>query len=152
MIHGLRKDLINYKGINKHLDDAIDFLTKEDLNKLEVGANKIDDYIVISKLCYQGKAKEDVKPEEHKHHLDLQMVLKGRELFYYDYLRDEDLNCVAVPYNEIKDVIKFDRDLRFELLSDSSNFTLFLPHDVHQPGVKIDDEEIVKLVIKVLID
>jgi YhcH/YjgK/YiaL family protein len=153
MINGLLTTLKDYKGMHQGLDVAIDYLLSHDLNALPVGKTIVDDAldITINKLVYVGKEMGNAFPEEHAHHLDMQIVLKGHEIAYFDYLKEEYYSHIHTPYNEEKDVIKFDVDLRHMVIMDQENFTLFTPSDVHLPSIKIDDNEITKLVIKVRI-
>ncbi len=151
MINGHISKLKEYKGLNAHLDEAIDYLTSNDLEVLPVGLTKIGDYITITKLVYVGKNPGEAFPEEHREHLDMQIVLKNKEACYYDYLEEIDQTAVKTPYNPDKDVIKFDYPLRHHLIMDTNNFTLFTPDDVHLPSQRLNDDEIVKLVIKVKI-
>jgi biofilm protein TabA len=149
MLNGHISTLKNYKGLNKGLDEAIDYLLSHDLEALPVGKTAVGDLITITKLVYVGKNPGEAFPEEHREHLDLQILLKNQEACYFDYLEEIDVEKVHTPYNPEKDVIKFDVPLRNRVIMDTNNFTLFFPDDVHLPSQKINDEEIVKLVIKV---
>lgn len=151
MINGDIKYLSDYKGLNKDLAVAIDYLLNNDLEKLPVGLTTVNDKITVTKLVYIGKNEDEAFPEEHKHHLDMQIVLHGREKCYFDYLVDDDFNHIYKEYNEEKDVIKFDKKLRHYVIMDNRNFTMFYPSDVHKPSIKIDDNQITKLVIKILL-
>ncbi len=74
----------------------------------------------------------------------MQILLKGKELCFFEEKKDIEYE-VHTEYNEVKDVIKYKASLSNSFILNTDNF------DIHQPSVKIDDEEIVKLVIKVRI-
>src|SRR5574344_1091257 len=151
MINGLLSTIKDYKGLNKGLDKVIDYINENDLSKLPIGKTVVDEDITITRLEYLGKEKGVSFPEEHRKHLDLQILLSGQEICYFDYLNDEFENHIKAPYNEEKDVIKYDVPLANKLFFNNENFTLFTPSDVHLPSQKIDDNLIIKLVIKILI-
>ena len=149
MLNGHISKLRDYKGINKGLDDAIEFLLTNDLNALPIGKTVVNELTTITKLVYVGKNPGESFPEEHRDHLDLQILLKNKEACYFDYLEEIDQTKIKTPYNEEKDVIKFDVPLRNRIIMDINNFTLFFPDDVHLPSQRINDDEIIKLVVKV---
>lgn len=151
MINGHISTLKNYKGMNAGLDEAIDFLLSNDLDALPVGLTKVGDLVTITKLVYVGKNPSEAFPEEHREHLDMQIVLRNKEACYFDYMEVIDTTLVKSQYNPEKDVIKYDVPLRHKVIMDVNNFTLFTPDDVHKPGLKLNDEEIIKLVIKIKI-
>lgn len=148
MIVGSLKILKNYKGLNKALDKVIDLVLAKDYDNLQDGLNVIDEDITITKLVYVGKEKEKAIPEEHWHHLDMQILLKGKERCFFEEKLDKEYE-VHTEFNEAKDVVKYNVDLANSFVLNEDNFVIYYPGDLHQPSVKINDEEIVKLVIKV---
>ena len=148
MIVGSLKILNNYKGLNKALDKVIDLVLAKDYDNLQDGLNVIDEDITITKLVYVGKEKEKAIPEEHWHHLDMQVLLKGKERCFFEEKLDKEYE-VHTEFNEAKDVVKYNVDLANSFVLNEDNFVIYYPGDLHQPSVKINDEEIVKLVIKV---
>ena len=148
MIVGSLKILNNYKGLNKALDKVIDLVLAKDYDNLQDGLNVIDEDITITKLVYVGKEKEKAIPEEHWHHLDMQVLLKGKERCFFEEKLDKEYE-VHTEFNEAKDVVKYNVDLANSFVLNEDNFVIYYPGDLHQPSVKINDEEIIKLVIKV---
>jgi len=151
MITGYRSELVKYKGLNVGLDQAIDFLTSNNLEELPVGLTTVNDLVTITKLVYVGKDEVNCIPEQHKEHLDMQILLKNKEYCNYDYLEEIDETKIHTPYNDVKDVVKYSVPLRNKIIMDTNNFVLFTPDDIHQPSIKMNDEEIIKLVVKVKI-
>ncbi|MGM9857846.1 MAG: YhcH/YjgK/YiaL family protein [Bacilli bacterium] len=150
MIVGSLKILNNYKGLSKALDKAIEIVLTKKFDSLVDGLNVIDEDITITKLTYVGKEKDKAIPEEHFEHLDMQVLLKGNELCFFEEKKDKEY-VVHTEYNKAKDVIKYNALLSNSFVLNTENFVIYYPNDIHQPSVKIDDEEIVKLVIKVKI-
>ena len=150
MILGSLKILKNYKGLSKGLDKVIDIVLSKKFDELQDGLNVIDEDITITKLTYIGKEKDKAIPEEHFNHLDMQILLKGKELCFFEEKKDIEYE-IHTEYNEVKDVIKYKASLSNSFILNTDNFVIYYPNDIHQPSVKIDDEEIVKLVIKVRI-
>lgn len=148
MIIGKIQDLGTYKGLSKQIDDAIDYVLNTDLLALEVGKYVINDYITVNRQRYIGKAFDDCAPENHENFLDLQIVVKGKEGFGYAHIDNNTLE-VSTPYNPIKDVTKYNvkEECIYEM-SDGS-FALVFKEDIHRPGIKIDDNYIEKVVIKI---
>ena len=150
MIVGSLKILKNYNGISKALDKAIDIVLTKKFDSLVDGLNVIDEDITITQLTYVGKEKEKAIPEEHFSHLDMQILLKGQELCFFEDKKEKEYE-IHTEYNEAKDVIKYNTSLSNSFILNTENFVIYYPNDIHQPSVKIDDEEIIKLVIKVKI-
>lgn len=150
MLLGSLKILKNYRGLSKGLDKVIDIVLSKKFDQLQDGLNVIDEDITITKLTYTGKEKDKAIPEEHFNHLDMQILLKGKELCFFEEKKDIEYE-VHTEYNEAKDVIKYKASLSNSFILNTDNFVIYYPNDIHQPSVKIDDEEIVKLVIKVRI-
>ena len=88
--------------------------------------------------------------ETHRVYADIQCVFAGRERIYY--APAEELRA-KIPYNEAKDIEKFDADCvkhAVPMVISAGNFCVFLPQDGHQPGCMVDQpESVLKVVIKV---
>ena len=146
MIIGKIKDLKTYKGISKNIDTAIEYVEKTDLLSLPVGKYVIDDDVIVNRQQYIGKDVMDA--ENHENYLDLQIVLKGKEGFGYAHLSNPTLE-VKIPYDNQKDVTKYNVvDECMYTMSDGS-FALVFKEDIHRPGLKIDENLIEKIVIKI---
>ncbi len=146
MIIGKLKDLPRYKGISKEIDEAIEYVEKTCLYSLEVGKYVISENVTVNRQRYIGKESADA--ENHDKYLDLQIVVKGKEGFGYADLSNSSVT-IKDPYNEVKDVTKYYvKDECMYEMSDGS-FALVFKEDIHRPGLKIDDEMIEKVVIKI---
>ncbi|MBQ6819767.1 MAG: YhcH/YjgK/YiaL family protein [Clostridium sp.] len=149
MIVGKINDLIRYKGLNKNLDTAIDFIVNTDLNTLVDGRNEVDgDNVFINKFIYTGNEEGDGFFEGHKDYLDIHMVLSGCEKLGYADISE--LTAVT-EYDKNTDFTKFEGNIKNYIKLEPLDFALTFPEDIHMPKIKINDEKIEKLVCKVLL-
>ena len=148
MIIGKIKDLKTYKGIHKAIDEAIEYVEKTDLLALEVGKYIVSDNVTVNRQQYIGKDHMDA--ENHERYLDLQIVVKGKEGFGYADISNPTLKEKTV-YNDIKDVTKYDVEDEFIYTLNDGSFALVFKEDIHRPGLKVDDNLIEKVVIKIKI-
>ncbi len=151
MIVGKLKDLGRYKGINKNIDTAIDYVLNNDLLALPKGKTEVDGKnVYINRDTYIAKPLEECFFENHEHYLDLQIVLKGKEIFGYTDISNPTLQ-VTTPYNEDKDVTKYSASntVFFTL---EEGFALVFNEDIHLAKCKANDEIVEKAVIKIKID
>ena len=148
MIIGKLKDLKRYLGISKEIDDTINYTLSTDLLALENGRYGLNDYLVVNRQQYIGKI--DPFAETHKKYLDLQIVLKGNEKMGYADISNPTVQ-VMEEYNSEIDLAKYYvTDECFYHMSESS-FALIFPEDIHRPGMKVDEDMIEKVVIKIKI-
>ena len=153
MIIGKLSDLYRYKGISKNIDTAIDYVLNNDILALPKGKTIIDgDNVFLNRDTYIAKDLEDCFFENHEKYIDLQIVLKGKELFAYTHITNDTLR-IKDEYNQEKDVRKFENDpkgaLFFEL---EDGFALVYTEDVHLAKCKANNELVEKAVIKIKID
>jgi biofilm protein TabA len=98
---------------------------------------------------YVTKKAESVKFEAHRKYIDLQYVTEGEEMMGVSgfgnatetetYMAENDIAFYTVPKAEYH-------------TATPDVFFVFLPEDVHQPGVKVNDpREVRKVVFKILI-
>lgn len=151
MIVGKLKDLGRYKGIAKNIDTAIDFLANNDVLAMAPGKYAIDgDNVYMNRDSYIAKPLEDCFYENHDVYMDLQVVLKGKEIFAYTDITNPTLK-VTTPYNNEKDVTKYSCDggVFFTL---EEGYALVYPEDIHLAKCKADDNIVEKAVIKIKIE
>lgn len=151
MIVGKLKYLYRYKGIAKNIDTAIDYVLNNDLLSLAPGKYLIDgNNVILNRDTYVAKPLEDCFFENHENYMDLQIVLKGKEVFAYTDISNPTLK-VTTPYNDVKDVTKYSCEggVFFTL---EEGFALVYTEDVHLAKCKADDEIVEKAVIKIKIE
>jgi YhcH/YjgK/YiaL family protein len=150
IIIGKIKYLHTYKGLSKEIDEAINYVLNTDLLALETGKYVINENITVNRQRYIGKEFEIAAPENHQKFLDLQIVVKGKEGFGYAHVSNPTLR-ITDEYNAEKDLTKYIvKDECIYEMSEGS-FAIVYPEDIHRPGIKIDDNYIEKVVIKIRI-
>ena len=148
MIIGKLKDLEKYIGLSSDIDFAIKYVLNTDLINLKEGKHILNDNVFVSRQSYFGK--ENASAESHKKYIDLQIVVKGVEkIGYADILNDTVV--VKTPYDCENDIAFYDViDETIYEMTDSS-FAVIFPEDIHRPGVKVNEEMIEKVVVKIKI-
>lgn len=150
MIVGKLKNLYRYKGISKNIDAAIDYLLNNDVLGMKPGKYIVDDgNVIINRDSYIANPIEKCFFENHEVYMDLQVVLKGKEVFGYTDISNKTLTK-TVEYNVEKDVTKYTcEDGVFITLEEG--FALVYPEDVHLAKCMANDEIVEKAVIKIKI-
>ena len=153
MIIGKLSDLYRYKGISHNIDTAIDYVLNNDILALPKGKTIIDgDNVYLNRDTYVAKELEDCFFENHERYIDLQIVLKGKEVFGYTHITNDSLEVIK-DYDEVKDVRKFSNNPKDALFFELSNgFALVYTEDVHLAKCKANDELVEKAVIKIKIE
>ena len=151
MIVGKLVDLYRYKGISKNIDTAINYIETHDLLALPKGKTIVDgDNVFINRDTYIAKPLEECFYENHEKYMDLQIVLKGQELFAYTHISNPTLKVTA-PYNSEKDVAKYSCEggVFFVL---EEGFALVFTEDIHLAKCKANDDIVEKVVMKIKIE
>jgi YhcH/YjgK/YiaL family protein len=144
----------SYRALGERFAAGFDYLRTTDLASLPDGRYDIRgrDLVAIVQT-YQTKPIDDGRWESHRHHADIQFIIRGRERMGVAPLSPE--LQLEPPYDA-------EKDLEFYAAPSSAgqlitvtegNFAVFLPHDVHMPNLLIDaPAEVKKVVIKVQLD
>lgn len=108
--------------------------------------NVIEGLKVVTQT-YRTKQACEKKYEGHRHCIDIQFMVRGRETIYW---ADSDGLSVCVPYSEERDHMSFDNtDNHSPLHLVAGTFAAFLPGDAHKTQCTWGDvEDAVKLIIK----
>jgi len=146
MIIDTLDNLASYEAMNPYFKDVVDFLKKNDLNKLEPGKYQIkggDLYVNITSA--KGRTPDAAVLETHRKMIDIQIPLDGPETFGYTPL----CRLPEVEYNAEKDITKYG-DLMAESFVDCQPgmFAIFFPQDGHAPCISMAPE-IKKAIFKV---
>ena len=146
MIIGKLKDLNRYIGLSKEIDEAISYVLNTDLLALEIGRYELNENVIVNRQQYYGKI--DTFAESHKDFIDLQIVVKGKEKMGYADISNNTIK-VMEDYNPDIDLAKYyvSDECFYEMSEDS--FALIFPEDIHRPGMKVNDEMIEKVVVKI---
>lgn len=149
MIIGKVKDLPRYKGLNEHLDKAINFIVNHDLLSLPLGKTVInEDKVFINRFDYYPVEIDSCLIEAHEQYLDIHLVLQGCE--YLGYADISDLIPVG-HYDSNSDFIEYMGDLAIKHPCYAESFVITFPEDAHMPKIKMDNQLVKKAVCKVKI-
>mgnify|MGYP002519627880 CR=1 FL=1 len=125
---------------------GISYVLNTDLLSLELGRYVLSDDVIVNRQQYYGK----VEPfaESHKDYIDLQIVLVGKEKMGYADISNPSVR-VMEDYNPKTDLAKFyvNDEAVYEMSGES--FALIFPEDIHRPGMKVNEELIEKVVLKI---
>lgn len=136
-----------YACLGNRIAKAIAYIKTTDFSTMEIGKYAIDGTDVFAIVSeYQSKPEAECKPETHKNYIDIQMVISGSENIGYAPLINQ---TPSIEYNPDKDVMFFSETCD-KIKLEPGLFSLFFPHDIHQPSIMIDKSENVrKVVVKI---
>ncbi len=145
-----REFAIQYSQNPQRWEKAFQFLSEQDLMKLELGRHELegaDLYVNVDE--YISRNEEDVLFEAHKKYADIQVLVSGKERIGVLPL---DSTTVAVPYDGEKDILFLTAEAENYRIAEPDRFFLFFPGDAHRPTVKNTENILVrKVVVKVRI-
>ena len=140
----------NYTALHPLFPVAFGYLRSFDPNtpegKYEIDGDRL--YAIVQR--YETAPDEAKSWEAHRVYADIQYMVSGRERMIHAPV--EELRTGA-PYNEAKDVRKFDDEVvknATSVIVFPGSFCVFLPQDGHKPGCMVGrPEPVVKVVLKV---
>lgn len=145
--------IAEYACMGSRLKKAVDFITKTDLNTLELGKKPIEgDDIFALVSSYETKKPSEILFEAHRQYIDIQILLQGNENIYWLPL---DNLTVTEEYSAEKDALLFTREGGSPLHMQQDMFCILFPQDAHRPGCSPNAEEptqVKKIVVKVKVE
>ncbi len=146
MIIDKLENLKNYESVNPLFSKVVEFLQKNDLNKLEIGKHEIvGKDLFVNITMTKGRTPDEAVIETHDKMIDIQIPLSDAETFGYTQ-RDQ---LPKAEYNAEKDITKIPN-----LAADSyitcqpGMMAIFFPQDGHAPCIA-GVPEIKKAIFKV---
>ncbi len=133
-----------YENVNPLFPVAFAFLEEAMKSAPEVGRYELDGGAFALVQSYDTKSEENCKIEAHKKMIDIQCVLKGKELFGVADVRSEEMT--EDRFAE-KDVAFYKGSVDLLTLTDG-DFAIVFPEDAHRPQ-QGDGSHVEKVVIKV---
>ncbi len=147
MIYDTVENLNQYKNLFEHLDTAIDYIEKNDINDLPIGRTDIDGdnvFVMISEVETMPSAEKNF--EVHSKYMDLQMDLQGTEICEVSLSGLTEIK----PYDEENDCALFESELSAALVMGEGRFAVFMVEEPHKPNVRAEGfEKVKKAVFKV---
>lgn len=143
MIFDKLENLKNYQSLNKGFEEVVDFIAKNDLLSLPQGKAIISDNVFYNRQQYVGKPEVDDLYESHINYIDIQIVLDGIERHYYSKAQPiiGELNQKDCYFTSAK------KDCSLGL--SKNTFVIFFAGELHKPGLKVNEENVEKIVFKV---
>ena len=141
----------HYCGHQETWDKAFSFLKNADFAKMALGRVELGGNMFATVSEYLAKNRESTLLEVHQKYIDIQYVVSGNELIDVAPLKNM---TVAKPYDSEND-IAFGNVSEFSALKASSGrFFIFFPTDVHRPGMKDGNGNVLirKVVVKVPVE
>jgi YhcH/YjgK/YiaL family protein len=136
-----------YHANKSYWDKAFAYLKETDLNTAKPGKYPIDGENVYATITEAStKELDSSKFEAHQKYVDIQYVIKGKELIGVSPLSTL---TVVQAYDPSKDIgFHMGEGKYYE--AQPGTFFIFFPKNAHRPGLKVKDLNVVKkLVIKV---
>jgi len=151
MILDQAKNLDFYRtlGIGDRYSKAIEWLKSSDLAALADGKYEIDGKEVYANvMTYTTKPWEEAAYEAHHNYSDIQYIISGTEVMTYAPV---DTLAPTGPYNEEKDVVKFDNaNPGLQVVCNAGDYMIFFPWDGHKPkAANGAPSEVKKVVVKI---
>ena len=146
MIFDRNENLKNYRGIDRNLDAAIDFLLSAELDDLAVGKTVIDGERVFIQV--QDACTKDIVQGSYEYHrcsLDIQIGIQGEERI----LLGGNVTRQVQEYRPDIGLVQCERAA--ECILRRGYFALFRAGEYHMPGIAVDDSadrKIRKAVVK----
>jgi len=139
-----------YQCLRPNLSESLRFLTHTDFSQYTAGKHEIpgQNFYLLAQ-SYETKPLEKGVWEAHRKFIDIQYVLEGMERVGCAPLAQ----MIAGIYDEGRDFTSFSGSGDFLTLR-AGFFAIFMPQDVHMPGIRMDDTQPVhvnKVVLKVAI-
>lgn len=147
MIYDKLSNIGIYKGTNKNLDLAIDFILTHDLNELPLGRTVLDgDNVYINVMDTSAAPVEERKYEIHYNYMDIQIDLGGVERVD----TGDRTKVTTETYNEETDVGTVNCDYLASCLLGPGNFIVCAAGEPHKPNIQVgEDAALKKCVFKV---
>ncbi|WP_105110343.1 YhcH/YjgK/YiaL family protein [Streptococcus suis] len=149
MIYDLIENIATYKGLDSHLDLAIDSILSgdfktQDPGRYELAGDKVFCFVQDNQLVEPGQ-----RFEYHRNYADLHFLLAGQEMISYGYDGLEDLE----PYQAQSDIGFVSASKHLDLIINDRYFAIFLPGEVHLPNQAAGEAlQVRKIVYKILIE
>ncbi|MFW6059540.1 MAG: YhcH/YjgK/YiaL family protein [Phycisphaeraceae bacterium] len=139
-----------YRNLGPGFDLAFEFLRSGKAASVDLGRHELDgERVFVNVQEYTTRPAEEAVWEAHCKYADIQLIVTGRERIGYAPLAtmSED-----TAYDAEKDAA-FYRGEGTQLIAPEGMFAIFLPQDVHMPGVADGAPSPVrKAVAKILLD
>ena len=150
-----------YSNINREDDDfypevirkALSIIRTADFFSKQYGITEVDGKKVLYLYRdFDTREKNDVYAEVHERHIDIQYLLKGREIIGFAN-RSQD-NVVVKDDVKDNDILYYNKVKNETMLHmNAGDYAIFFPGDVHRPLVKTENcDKVIKVIFKIRVD
>lgn len=154
MIKDKLENAEKYYNVSKNLKKGFEWLKSQDLENIESGKYNIDGEIVYANI-QEYETKEDALYEAHKKYIDIQYMIRGREMVG---VCERTVCKNNIPYDPQKDIEFMDCTKTDEWQTlNSGEFLVLFPEDAHKPSITPKELQgskniVKKVVVKVATD
>ncbi|MBV7387150.1 YhcH/YjgK/YiaL family protein [Pasteurellaceae bacterium TAE3-ERU1] len=138
-------------GLHPVIKRVCDYLNTLDLDALETGRHDIDEQIFMNVMTPETEEASTRKPELHRLHTDIQVLISGQEAMEYG-VGNPNLDGYE-PYNEENDFQLTPQAIPHKntIVLKPKMFAVFFPYEEHTPTCWVGGkaEKIKKLVVKI---
>jgi len=121
-----------------NVNEAIEYLKKQNLDGMEVGRYDVDSDFFFMVQEYTTKQRKDARLEAHEQWIDIQWMVKGEEMIEVD---DISRLTIQDAYNESNDVVFFEKpDVLSQIRLTKGTYVVLYPRNGHMPSVAVDDQ------------
>jgi biofilm protein TabA len=136
-----------YQANKATWDKSFEFMKNNDLEKMAPGKYPIDGENAFASITeIVDKPFEKTAWESHKKYIDLQYIISGSEKIGVAPTANAK---VINSYNADRDLASYKIDDAVYDVASPKVFYLFFPENAHRPNIKVNDEKVKKLVIKI---
>lgn len=137
-------NLVKYAALNPLFGKVAEFISQNDLLKMEVGKYEIEGKdLFLNRATAKGKTREEARIESHDHMIDIQIPLNVPEQMGYTPRKD----LPECEYNDAKDITFYPGLAKEYVTIYPGQFVIFFPQDGHAPCVS--EVEVEKAIFKV---
>ena len=133
------------KTLYEKISEALDYIKNLDKCTLAPGIHEVNDEFYYNYLEYEAKESTNTIYEAHKNYVDIQYIVEGQE--HVDVSFEEYME-LDTPYDKEKDIMFFKNPQKyFSRILGPGEYVIVLPHELHKPGQKVDQNGNVKKIV-----
>ena len=152
MIFDALSNSAHYVALHERFRAAFAFLDKVTREDLPTGRYELDgDGLFAMVQEYDTLRADQSRFEGHKRYIDIQYIVRESEVIE---VVEQSQAVADGEYSEEKDVCFYeDHDTSVRAVLHAGEYGIFMPHDIHKPGMSAGDmpEHVKKVVVKVKI-
>lgn len=141
MIYDKLTNIGLYKGTNRNLDTAIEYILNHDISRLPLGRTSVDgDLVYINVMDAQTGPLESRNYEVHKEYMDIQIDLSGTEIIQIG----NSTGMIVKDYNSQTDFGAVECTDLTSCTMGPGNFIVCMAGEPHKPGIATSEQTALK--------